>query len=276
MESLRSKVGKIRRLRAGMNVYAGMIKMHFLSGLQYKGWWLMVLQVLLVCVTDPLPTLLMFQRMGSVGQWSMERILLIYALTVTSFGLAESLCRGFDYFPWHMLRTGDFDRLLLRPCPLFIQVASSVFHIHRMARAVSGLAVVLWLLHRLNVPLTPANIALLILTLAGGTLTYTGVFVLTSGIAIFTIKALDWIYILTNASYQVCRVPVEYMPKILRRTFTFILPVLVVSYYPASVLCGWGEPLWKGLLAFPAGVVFLCLSLLVWRFGVRHYRSTGS
>jgi len=259
-----------------LRVYLRFIRIHLLSGLEYKGWWFMVLQVLMVCVTDPIGTILMFDRFGGIGQWTLPRILLIYALALTSFGLAESFCRGFDYFPWHMLRSGNFDRLLLRPKTLFTQVAASAFHIHRLARPVAGLTIVIWALGRLDAAVTLGNVAMLMLALAGGFLTYIGVFVMSSGIAFFTIKALDWIYIFTNASYQVTRIPREYMPRLLKNLFTFVMPMLVISYYPASAICGWGDSRWLGWLALPAGAMFLGASLLVWRVGVRHYKGTGS
>jgi len=116
----------------------------------------------------------------------------------------------------------------------------------------------------------------LLLSLAGGTIMYAGVFVLTSGIAFYTVQGLDWIYLLTNASYHITRAPIDYLPRLLRQAFTFVVPVLLVAYYPASVICGWGAPTYSAFLALPAGLAFLCLSLLVWRVGVRHYKSTGS
>lgn len=54
------------------------------------------------------------------------------------------------------------------------------------------------------------------------------------------------------------------------------MPMLVISYYPDSAVCDWGDGYFKGLLAFPAGVVFLLFSLVIRNFGVRHYKSTGS
>lgn len=263
-------------MKRGLRVYGQLIRMHFLSGLEYKGWWLMLLQVLLNVLTDPLGTLLLFSRFGSIGPWTMERILLIYALAVTSFGLAETFCRGFDYFPWRMIQGGGFDRLLLRPCSLLVQVAGSYFHIHRLARVFGGLFIIFWSLSRQGIALGVGGALILLLALGGGFLMYCGVFVFSSGIAFFTIKALDWIYILTNASYQVTRCPVPYMPRVLYSIFTFVMPLLVISYYPASAACGWGESLWKGLLALPAGAAFLALSIQVWRLGVRKYKGTGS
>jgi len=82
--------------------------------------------------------------------------------------------------------------------------------------------------------------------------------------------------ILTNASYQVTRVPMDYMPRLMKNTFTFIMPLLVISYYPAAVICGWSEKAWMGFLPLPAGLAFMGVSMAVWRFGVRRYQSTGS
>jgi len=249
--------------------------MHILSGLEYKGWWMMCIQTAFNVITDPIALVLLFSRFGGVGEWSMENILLVYCLAVTSFGLAEVFCRGFDYFPWK-IRSGDFDRLLLRPASLFTQVAASYFHLHRIPRPLTGMTAAAILLIRLQVPFTPLNVLVLLLALIGGLLTYSGVFIMTSGIAFFTIKGLDWIYIFTNASYQVTKMPVEYMPRILWGLFTFLMPMLVISYYPAAFVGGWGEPAFTGFLALPAGAAFLALAVVLWKIGVRHYKSTGS
>ena len=257
-------------------LYRKFIKIHMLSQLEYKGWWAMVLQVGVTVIAENISTMLMFNRFGNVGDWTLERILLIYAIAVTSFGLAESFCRGFDYFPWQMIRAGNFDRVLLRPKSLFTQVAASVFHIHRLARAAVGFGIALWALNRLGISFSMYNAAVFTLALAGGLLMYTGVFVMSSGISIFTVGALDWIYIFTNASYETTRIPVDHMPRTLRNMFTFFMPMLVISYFPASAIGGWGWAAWRGWLALPAGALFLCASMLVWKVGVRHYASVGS
>ncbi|WP_440193914.1 ABC transporter permease [Anaerocolumna jejuensis] len=259
-----------------ITLYFKLIRINFLTGLQYKGWPFMIMQTLFVVVTDPIGLVLLFNRFGNIGSWSVYKILLIYAIAVTCFGLAESLCRGFDYFPWKMIRSGDFDRVLLRPRSLMVQVAGSYFHIHRLARAFGGLFTVIYCLRALKVTVSLLDILMLVLTFLGGFITYTGVFVLTSGIAFFTVKGLDWIYIFTNISYQVTRCPIDYMPKVLKYMFTFLMPMLVISYYPAAAICGWTDSYYRGFLALPAGIAFFLMAARVWQFGVRHYKSTGS
>ena len=83
----------------GVRLYFRYIRMNILSQTEYKGWWLSILQTFLTVITDPISTILMFSRFGSIGEWTMPRILLMYAMAVTSFGLAECTARGFDSFP---------------------------------------------------------------------------------------------------------------------------------------------------------------------------------
>jgi len=261
---------------AEIKLYGQYVKIHFLSGLEYKGWWIMFLQVMLTVISEPIAIVFMFGRFGNIGDWTVERILLIYAIAVTSFGLAECFCRGFDYFPFQMVREGNFDRVLLRPKSLFTQVAASAFHIHRFARALTGMAIIIWACSRLGIGFSFHNVTMIAFALIGGLLMYAGVFVFSSGISIFTVGALDWIYIFTNASYETTRIPVDHMPRVMRSMFTFFMPMLVISYFPASAIGGWGGAVWRGWLALPAGALFLGASMLVWRVGVRHYKSVGS
>lgn len=262
-------------MRQGGRLYFKFIKMHFLSWLEYKGWWLAFIQQFIMCTIELLPTWLMFYRMGDIGEWSMERILLIYSMAIISFGIAEAFCDGFAAFPWKMLQSGDFDRLLLRPKSLALQVAGSVFSVYRLTKAFWGTGLAIWALRELKISFSVFNMVVLILAIIGGVLMYSGVFILSSGIAFFTIKALDWINIFTYASYQITRIPIVYMPGWIKNFFTFIAPLLVVSYYPVAAVCNW-EKKYYGLIALPAGALFFAAALVVWKIGIAHYKSTGS
>jgi ABC-2 type transport system permease protein len=62
--------------------------------------------------------------------------------------------------------------------------------------------------------------------------------------------------------------------------FIAVIPLGCVVYFPAAAVMGrdnaLGFPDWFQWVAPLAGFAFLGASLLVWRWGVRHYRSTGS
>jgi ABC-2 type transport system permease protein len=258
-----------------LRLYGRYIRINLLSSLQYRGWPLQMLSVFATVAVEPVAVLLLFSRFGAVGGWRAEQVLLVYGLAVTAFGLAEVFSRGYDCFP-SLIRTGEFDRVLLRPRSAFVQIIGMRFHLHRLSRVIGGLAIVVWSLLRLGITPGATDLLMLLLALAGGYLVYTGVFVLTSAISFWTVEALGWIYIFTNNSYEVAKCPPSLLPRWLKYTFLYLMPMLVFCYYPASAVCGWGEPAFLGWLALPAGAVFLGIALLVWRVGVRYYKSTGS
>jgi len=249
---------------------------HLLSAVEYKGWWLKLLHVFFSMFGEPMVIILMFIRFGNIGDWTLERILLIYSIALISYSIAKCLCNGFDYFPWVMVRNGDFDRLLLRPKTTFVQVAASAFNVQRLAVPIPNIIIMMWAINRLGISLSVIDVAMLLLAIAGGMLIYAGVFVFGAGVSFFTIGGINWIYIFSNASYETTRIPVDHMPRVLRHIFTFLMPMLVVSYFPASAIGGWGEAYWRGWLALPAGTAFFGAAMLVWKIGVRHYKSTGS
>ena len=57
-------------------------------------------------------------------------------------------------------------------------------------------------------------------------------------------------------------------------TLTFLVPLALVQHWPLQYLLGRG-PAWYGVLPV-VSLLFLIPCVLLWRLGVRHYRSTGS
>ena len=258
-----------------LQLYWRYIRLHFLTELQYGGWPLNIVMMIIRVAADPLDAVLLVDRFGGIGGMTGSQILFVYAMAVSAFGLAELFGRGFDVFP-HLVRGGDFDRFLLRPRSLYIQTATVRFHLNRLPRAIGMTAIAVVLILGQGVFFGPVEIALFLLALIGGALTYTGQFLISSVIAIFTIQSFDWIDIFTNGSYQVAKVPLSLLPDWLRRTFTYVMPMFLFCYFPSASICRWDEPYALGFLALPAGVAVLGFSSLLWKFGVRHYKSTGS
>ena len=74
--------------------------------------------------------------------------------------------------------------------------------------------------------------------------------------------------------------PITIYPKAIQILLTFILPFAFINFYPASLLLGKAVP--EG---FPAvlpyltpvvGIICFTLSVLLWNWGLKHYKSTGS
>src|SRR6266487_850094 len=56
----------------------------------------------------------LFSRFGSLKGWRLQEIALLFGIVNVAFALAEMFGRGFERFSL-MVKSGDFDRLLLRP-----------------------------------------------------------------------------------------------------------------------------------------------------------------
>jgi ABC-2 type transport system permease protein len=66
----------------------------------------------------------------------------------------------------------------------------------------------------------------------------------------------------------------------MRRFFTFVIPAALLNYYPAVDFLDKPDPFnlppFAPFLAPLAGGGMLAAAFVFWRFGIRHYASTGS
>src|SRR5215472_12612026 len=64
----------------------------------------------------------LFHRFGQIKGWSLGQVALFYGVINVSLAIVEMISRGFDMFGLECVKTGNFDRLLLRPRGLAHQV----------------------------------------------------------------------------------------------------------------------------------------------------------
>ncbi len=203
----------------------------------------------------------------------------LYGMVHMAFALAEAAVRAFDTFD-RQVKNGTFDRVLLRPRSAAFQVAASEFQLMRIGRFSQGLFVLIYGCIAANVAWTPARAVLLVAAILGGACIFAGLFIMQATLAFWTTESLEIVNTVTYGGVETAQFPLSIYRPAFRRFFTFVIPLAAVNYLPAHGLLGIadviGSPAWLHWLSPLAGPVFLLLSLLVWRIGVRHYCSTGS
>ena len=75
----------------------------------------------------------MFQRFHTVKGYSYNEVLLCFGITLMEFGLAEAFARGFDSFA-SIIGNGVFDRIMVRPRSLILQVLGQRIEFTRIGR----------------------------------------------------------------------------------------------------------------------------------------------
>ncbi|MBB1602995.1 ABC transporter permease [Variovorax sp. UMC13] len=222
----------------------------------------------------------LFHRFGSVQGWHIGEVALFYGLVNCMFAIADALGRGFDVLGTEFLRTGAFDRLLLRPRPLALQLMGHDFRISRLGRLLQGVAVLVFATHQAPIAWTPATVAVALFALAGGIALFLGILVLQGTLAFWTVESLEVANVLTYGGVQAAQYPLALYANWFRRVLTFVVPLACVAYYPALAILGKADPLgapaWMGALSPLAGFVFLAAAFGAWRLGLRRYASTGS
>src|SRR5438034_10653570 len=64
----------------------------------------------------------LFYRFGALEGWRFGEVAMFFGLVSTSFAVADFMSRGFDVLGTEFLKTGNLDRLLLRPRTITLQL----------------------------------------------------------------------------------------------------------------------------------------------------------
>ncbi len=224
---------------------------------------------------------LILDRFQNVGGWTLPEVAFLYGTVEMAFGFMDMVFSGFDPDTFGVLvQRGGLDQLLLRPVNIVVQVLGSRFLLRRLGRVAQGAAVLAFAIVVLDIRWTPLKAALLPATLASLVCFFGGMFVAGSAITFWTVQSVEAVNIFTYGGSEMMSYPMHIYPDWLRRFFTFVVPAIFLNYYPALYILDKPDPLGfppaAAFLAPFAGVGVLAAGLLFWRFGLRHYASTGT
>ena len=223
--------------------------------------------------------LVLFERFGSLQGWSLPEVAFLYGLVNIAFSISDAATRGFDMFGT-MVKSGDFDRLLLRPRSTALQLVGQELTLRRVGRFAQGFLVLVWASASLDLSWSPVAVVLFVAAIAGGAALFAGLIVLQATLAFWTTETLEIMNAVTYGGVETTQYPLSIYEPWFRKVFTYVVPLGCVSYFPALAIMGRPDPLGSSLLfqylSPLVGIGFLVVALQVWKVGVRHYRSTGS
>jgi ABC-2 type transport system permease protein len=261
----------------GIRLYLKFLRVSFRVQTMYPAsFFLYAVANFAISIMDLFAIYAFFLRFKSLGQWTLGEVMIFYGITYMAFALAEAYLRGFDVIERH-IRTGEFDRLLLRPRSVFLQVLGSEFQLLRIGRFINGVIPFAAGLSMVRPGWNVGDWVLIILSVAAGSMTYGGIMLIRAMVSFFTVESLEIFNVFTNGGLEATCYPMDIYTAWLRNFFTYVIPLSAINYLPMSALLGKGyAPLWASYLSPAMGVAFFCLGFVCWRFGVRRYRSTGS
>ena len=258
-----------------MKLYLKFVAMQLKCQMQYKTSFVMTaLGQFLTSFTAFLSVLFLFNRFHSVQDYSFSEVLICFSVMLTSFSLTECFVRGFDIFP-RLIRSGNLDRILVRPRSEIFQVLTSTIEFSRIGRLLQAIAVLVYAVPTSGVVWTADKVLAVILMLLGGVAVFSALFILYAGFSFFTIEGLEFMNIFTDGSREFGTYPLSVYGEGVLKFYTYCIPIALFQYYPFLYLVGRSDDV--RLIFLPLlGFLFLIPCYAFFRFGLRRYKSTGS
>lgn len=260
-----------------MKLYFKYMCILFKSQLEYRASFiLMSIGQFFVPFTIFLSIIFFFQRFPSIAGWSLYEVSLCYSIIHISFSMSECFARGFDAFSSTVVN-GDFDRVLLRPRGTILQVLGSKFEFSRVGRLAQSIIVLVFSLLHLSIKWNFYKFTTLLLMMFSGIFIFTGIYMLGASFSFWTIEGLEVINIFTDGGRELAQYPLNIYKEWVRKFFTFVIPFGTINYLPLMSLLGKVNGSEISYMFIPVlGLLFIIPCIILWNYGVKHYKSTGS
>ncbi|MEA4890743.1 MAG: ABC-2 family transporter protein [Clostridiaceae bacterium] len=269
----------MQTIRQSIGLYLKSARLLVNAQMQYRtSFWLQSFSMLIMTGGELAAVLLLFTRFNCLGQWSSQEIIFFFGLMQLSFALVELFGRGFSAFST-LVRTGQFDRILLRPQSTIGGVLCSQLDPRRLGTLLVGLASLIFGSLQAQVVWTPARFVCLVFSILGGACLFLGLFIIEATLCFWSVQSIELVNILTYGGRSTCQYPLDIYPRGFRWLFLYLAPYGLTTHMPAAYILGksiFGWPSWLAFVTPLAGVAFLLIMFIFWSFGVRHYQSTGT
>jgi ABC-2 type transport system permease protein len=221
-----------------------------------------------------LPLVVVYGGRDAVAGWDLSSALIVIAYftglrAVLEGVISPSLVQLIEH-----IRSGAFDYVLLKPIDAQALVSASRYEAWKVFDLLGAIALVIYaFVHRGYGPAPVDVIAGVVLFFAGALAMYA--LWVACAAAAFWVGRLDNLLFLLGAVFDVARWPVQVFPTAWRVVFTFVIPVALMTTFPAMALLGRLE-LDAALATVGGAAVMLIASRLVWRAAIRSYTSASS
>jgi len=260
-----------------LRIYKAFIKQYLKTLMEYRTDFLIgMLSFFILQSSNIIFMTLIFNRIPHLNGWTFHQVLFIYGFSQIPRGLDHLFTDNLWLLANVYVRTGQFDKYLLRPInPLFHLIAER-FQPDAFGEILIGVSIFTYSYIKLGLSFTLLQWILLILAILAGIVIYTSIKLLGASLALWTKRSQHFLFIIYQfadfASY-----PLSIFSGFIKAVLTFVVPFAFVAFIPASYFLG--KPaisyavLWSVLVAI---LLFTFAYQIVWKRGLKDYESTGN
>lgn len=230
-----------------------------------------IIVVLASSLLSPLFILLIYENGGSIGEYTIEQVLLIQGIYLMVSGVGSILFFDIVFATTFRVREGTLDILLLKPHPLLSTLISSCYNNSGIANVLGGLILFVYAICRMpKIAVAQWLLAVFLFGVALAVLFAFSVILAALGIVWVGNSRLLEIYssIARFASY-----PVTIFNRTIRIILSFYIPVAMLGFFPAAALMDIRIP--SLLVSLLSSMLFVSAALLFWKIMIKRYTSSG-
>lgn len=221
-----------------------------------------------------LPLLVLYGQRGEVAGWDRASALVVIGVFVVLRAFIEGVISPSLVEFVARVRSGAFDYVLLKPADAQLLVSVARFAPWRLLDLLGGLAILGYALAARPVAPHPADLALGAALIGCGAVAMYALYIVAAA-AVFWVARLDNLAFLLSAVFDTARWPVQVFRGAWRVLFTFVVPLALMTTYPAMALLGRVDlPLVLGCVGGAAALALV--ARLLWRHAIRAYTSASS
>jgi ABC-2 type transport system permease protein len=243
--------------------------------LQYRVDFLVgVVMTLFLTLVSLAPMVAVWHARPAIAGWSFHEALLVIAWFTLLRGVLEGAVQPSLSAVVEHIRQGTLDFVLLKPADAQFLVSTQRFELWRITDVLAAIAMMVWAFHKLGRVPAPGDVAIAItLTLSAVALVYAlAIFVIS---AAFWVVRLDNLIFLFNAVFDAGRWPATVFRGFWKLLFTFVIPLALMTTYPALALLGKLATI-TALEALFGALAFALLARVTWLRAIGHYTSASS
>ena len=222
-------------------------------------------------IVFPLVTILIYNSGASFEGWTMYEVLLIQSIFSVSNGVASMMFSGIVWDTMHYVADGTLEIVLIKPVNCLFYLLATNFSISDFGIVLGGIVIFgVSIAHIGGITLT--NVLLCLVLFIFGLCTMLGIMLLMAATS-FKWVSNSRIPEIYNSVANLGNYPQSIFPKWIVGFSSFIMPVAMVGFFPASALLGRMEP-WMYITIIPC-ILFLLLGIGIYQYMVRLYEGVG-
>ncbi len=224
--------------------------------------------------TALVPLTVAYGQRRSIAGWSHGEALVVLGFFILLQGVLEGAINPSLVGVVEHIRKGTLDFVLMKPADSQFLVSTTRFLPWRAINGLTALAVFVYAFLNLGRAPSAAGVLAALVLLGAAVLLLYSLWILTVSAAFYVVKVdnLTWLF---GAIFDAARWPSSVFRGAVRAVFTFVIPLALMTTFPAQALLGTITPL---TLASSLGgaVLFAFAARLVWLQSIRKYTSASS